>query len=61
MLAEVIVGRAPVDSCSEVQNFVRKTLAYRENREPHLKNVWLAGEWIAPDLYGADDLEPLRT
>ncbi len=60
LLAEVIVGRAPVDSCAEVANFVRKTLAYRSSTDAYLKNVWMAGEYIGPDSYGKMYLEQLH-
>ena len=60
LLAEVAVGRAPVDSCQEVQNFVRKTLAYRNSTDAYLKNVWMAGEYIGPDSYGKMYLEQLH-
>jgi hypothetical protein len=60
LLAEVAVGRAPVDSCTEVQNFVAKTLAYRGSTDAYLKNVWMAGEYIGPDSYGKMYLEELH-
>ncbi|MBW1807785.1 MAG: hypothetical protein JRJ87_06280 [Deltaproteobacteria bacterium] len=62
LLAEVLVGRVPADSCTEISNFVRKTLAYQNSRSAnYIKNVWLAGEWLAPEAYGAHYMEPLRT
>jgi len=60
LLAEVIVGRAPVDSCQEVENFVKKTLAYRGSTDAYLKNVWMAGEYIGPGSYGKMYLEQLH-
>jgi hypothetical protein len=60
LLAEVVVGRAPVDSCTEVANFVRKTLAYRSSTDEYLKNVWMAGEYIGPGSYGKMYLEQLH-
>jgi len=60
LLAEVVVGRAPVDSCTEVQNFVKKTLTYRNSTDAYLKNVWMAGEYIGPDSYGKMYLEELH-
>ena len=46
LLAEVYVGRACVDSETEVQNFVRKTLAYENlsSTDNNLRNVWMVGE-----------------
>jgi archaellum component FlaG (FlaF/FlaG flagellin family) len=48
LFAEVYVGRAPVDSQAEVQNFVAKTLAYRSMpiTNENLKKVWMAGEYL---------------
>jgi len=60
LLAEVAVGRAPVDSCQEVENFVGKTLAYRSSGDDYLKNVWMAGEYIGPGSYGKMYLEQLH-
>jgi hypothetical protein len=44
LLFEVHVGRAPVDSAAEAENFVRKTLAYEATNGPLLRRVLLAGE-----------------
>jgi len=47
--AEVYVGRAPVDSVEEVQNFVNKTIAYENatlHKDPYLRKVLMAGEWL---------------
>jgi len=48
LFAEVYVGRAPVDSQTEVQNFVGKTLAYQStaNTDENLRKVWMVGEYI---------------
>ncbi|MCD6474279.1 MAG: hypothetical protein J7K47_05185, partial [Thermoplasmata archaeon] len=46
LLAEVYVGRAPVDNATDVANFVRKTLAYENTNDQYLKNVTLAGEYL---------------
>jgi len=61
VLAELTVGRVPADSCEEVSNFVRKTLAYREASGPYLEDVWMAGEWINEYATGRDLLDPLVT
>jgi hypothetical protein len=48
LFAEVYVGRAPVDSESEVQNFVAKTLAYQSMpmTDENLRKVWMVGEYL---------------
>jgi archaellum component FlaG (FlaF/FlaG flagellin family) len=48
LFAEVYVGRAPVDSQAEVQNFVKKTLAYQDTpvTDENLRNVWMVGEYL---------------
>ncbi len=46
LLAEVYVGRAPVDSHEEVNNFVRKTIDYETSSGPYLRKVWLVGEYL---------------
>jgi hypothetical protein len=48
LFAEVYVGRAPVDSAAEVQNFVSKTLAYQSMpmTDENLMKVWMVGEYL---------------
>jgi hypothetical protein len=46
LYAEVYVGRAPVDSPTEVSNFVRKTLAYQQANHTYLEKVLLPGEYL---------------
>ena len=48
LFAEVYVGRAPLDSESEVQNFVAKTLAYQSMpiTDENLRKVWMVGEYL---------------
>jgi len=47
LLAEVYIGRAPVDSESEVSHFVRKTLVYEQTDDDlYLRQVLLVGEHI---------------
>ncbi|MFH1777298.1 MAG: C25 family cysteine peptidase [Candidatus Omnitrophota bacterium] len=63
LLAEVYVGRAPVDSVTEVENFVNKTIAYDNSNSSYLQNVYMAGEllWASdPPTYGADYMEEIR-
>jgi len=66
LLAEVFVGRACIDSVSELSNFIKKTLHYDslDPYEPYLNNVILAGEYlwsssINGDIWGADHMEEL--
>jgi hypothetical protein len=47
LLAEVYVGRAPVDSYAELSNFIRKTIAYESaESDPYLKEVQMVGEYL---------------
>lgn len=46
LLAEVFVGRAPVDSEQELSNFVNKTLTYEKSNAPYLKKVLMAGQFL---------------
>ena len=46
IFAEVIVGRAVVDSSEEMRNFVRKTLAYESSNGDYLNRMLLAGEYM---------------
>ena len=46
LFAEAYIGRAPVDSLSEVENFVAKTIAYEQavgNNEAYLKDAMMIG------------------
>jgi peptidase C25-like protein/BACON domain-containing protein/all-beta uncharacterized protein len=59
LIAEVWVGRAPVDTCNEVSNFVSKTLAYQNATGNWLQNVKMVGEWLweSEPSFGKDYLE----
>ncbi|GAH37823.1 unnamed protein product, partial [marine sediment metagenome] len=48
LFAEVYVGRAPVDSETEVANFVSKTLAYQNTAQAdeNIRKVWMVGEYL---------------
>jgi len=48
LLAEVYVGRAPVDSAEELNNFVRKTISYEsvDPADPYINRVLMVGEYI---------------
>ena len=62
LLAEVYVGRAPVDDEMDVSSFVEKTLSYEQSdweESPYVRNVLSAGQrvWDGPGGYGAGYLE----
>ena len=63
LLAEVYVGRAPVDSIEEVHNFVSKTLAH-ENANPAVWKNKMVGEDLYPfkgiSRYADSYLEEVR-
>ena len=66
LFAEVYVGRAPVDSQAEVQNFTAKTLAYQNisDADANLRKVWMVGECLGfkgPAYWGATYTEEVRT
>jgi hypothetical protein len=48
LFSEVYVGRACVDSPREVENFVRKNLAYQTTvaTNKHLRKTWMVGEYV---------------
>ena len=46
LLAEVYVGRAPVDTATEVTNFISKTIFYEQNRHVNVESVRLLGEYL---------------
>ena len=50
LLAEVFLGRAPVDSEGELSNFVNKTITYERTNAPYLKKALLAGQFINATL-----------
>jgi hypothetical protein len=60
LLAEVYVGRAPVDSTTELANFVRKTIAYENTTDTYLTNVLMAGEKLDEITYGDDYMEEVK-
>ena len=53
LVAEVYVGRAPVGTTSEVDNFVSKTIAYMYSQDSYLDDVLMVGEFL--DFGGAGD------
>lgn len=64
LLAEVYVGRAPVDTLAEADQFVRKSLAYETEPHPHLDRILLTAEYLGyytPSVHaqGGDMFDPL--
>jgi len=62
LLAEVYVGRAPVDDEQDISAFVEKTLSYERDdwdEDPYLKRVLSAGEelWTGHGGFGAGYVE----
>lgn len=63
LMAEVYIGRAPVENTEEVSNFVRKTLSYEissvDEGDDYLTNALWSGEYLCGpqntlDPYGVD-------
>lgn len=52
LLAEVYVGRAPVDTVAEVNIFVEKTVRYETQSHPNVTNVLLMAEFLADTSTG---------
>jgi hypothetical protein len=64
LLAEVYVGRAPVDTVAETENFVAKTLAYETGDSSSATNALLVARYLgfySPGVHsqGGDMLDPL--
>ncbi|MFH0731977.1 MAG: C25 family cysteine peptidase [Candidatus Omnitrophota bacterium] len=63
LLAEVYIGRAPVDSLEEVNNFVRKTLAYEDSTDAYLTKSYMLGEYLGfggISQYATASMEEIR-
>jgi len=58
LLADVYVGRAPVNSITEVKNFVNKTIAYEKRSKK--KFALTVGEKLDSDTYGMSYMEQIR-
>jgi parallel beta-helix repeat protein len=57
-LAEVYIGRAPVDTLQEAANFVAKTIAYEQNPEAdYLKKALMIGEHLDVLTEGANGMD----
>ncbi|RKY34339.1 MAG: hypothetical protein DRP78_06700, partial [Candidatus Omnitrophota bacterium] len=71
-IAEVYVSRAPVDSETEMSNFVYKTITYENSQADYLTSAYTIGEWLDneydeqyPEIlistsWGKDFLEEIR-
>lgn len=62
LLAEVYVGRAPVDSPEEAAAFVRKTIAYEATAasSERLKAAWMVGEKLDEQTYGSSYKDEIK-
>lgn len=61
LFAEVYVGRAPVETATEISNFVEKTLTYENSRiNLSLPNAYMVGEYLWPNTYGKDYMLEIR-
>ncbi|MEI6211018.1 MAG: C25 family cysteine peptidase [bacterium] len=63
LVAEVYVGRFPVNTATEVANMVRKTLAYETATSEQLRKISHVGEYLGfggVSQYATDSMEQLR-
>lgn len=63
LLSEVIAGRAPIDSTSELANFIEKTLAYETSQSQYLKRAYTVGEYLGFEglsEYATASMEEIR-
>lgn len=60
LLAEVYVGRAPVDTLGQAANFVNKTIHYENGSHTNMDAAVLIGEHLWEDVYGSDSMELIR-
>ena len=60
LYAEVYVGRAPVDSATEVSNFVAKTIRYENSEAAYLTRASMVGEQLDGVTYGKSYMEEIR-
>ena len=54
LLAEVYVGRAPVDSEIELSNFIEKTINHETSSDPYLNKALMVGEDLDWEVWGSD-------
>lgn len=63
LLAEIYIGRAPVDSVQEVTNFVNKTIAYEKADQTYYEDNYNVGEYLGGGgsaQYSSNMLEQIR-
>jgi hypothetical protein len=62
LLADVYIGRAPVDSTTELANFVKKTIAYEDENSnaSYLTNACMAAEKLDTTTYGKGYMEEIK-
>lgn len=60
LLPEVFVGRAPVSTVAETQNFVAKTVLYESTPHPNATTALLLGEQLDANTYGSYSSIPIR-
>ena len=53
VLAEVLVGRAPVSNSTEVANFIAKVISYQSGTHPNLDKAILLGETLDSSTQGS--------
>lgn len=59
LLAEVLVGRAPVETPEEVQNFVAKTIRYEQDPGPNISTLVWVGEQLDAITSGSESKEAI--
>ena len=59
LIADVYIGRAPVDSTTELANFVKKIIAYENSSSDYLKRACMAGR-LVDATYAKTYLEEIR-
>ncbi len=60
LFAEVYIGRAPVDSESELSNFVYKTLAHEAETHNYLSKALMVGEDLGWSVWGSDYKDEIK-
>ncbi len=63
LLAEIYVGRAPVENITELQSFIKKTLTYDSAQNEYLSRISMLGEYLGfggVAEYAKDSKEQIR-
>jgi len=61
MVAEVFVGRAPVENGTQAMNFINKTITYETQIPLNPQHGLWIGQHLWDDVYGSHSTEPIRT